>query len=110
VPVRDAPVPGLAVGDVRDGEAEETRCPTGDTTGRSSISCSRVQIGQFWSSRLCRQKLGIGKSLGTGANYRRAQINEIRRVRRIPQVLAGSRSWYPRANDTEAVTCEDREL
>jgi hypothetical protein len=28
------------------------------TIGRISTACSRVQIGQFWISRLCRQKLG----------------------------------------------------
>jgi hypothetical protein len=30
-----------------------------DTTGRSSISCSREQIGQFWTRRLWRQNVGI---------------------------------------------------
>jgi hypothetical protein len=30
-----------------------------DTIGRSSISCSREQIGQFWSMRLWRQNVGI---------------------------------------------------
>ena len=34
--------------------------PLEETIGRSSTSCSREQIGQFWIRRLCRQKLGSG--------------------------------------------------
>jgi len=30
-----------------------------DRIGRASTSCSREQMGQFWTSRLWRQKLGI---------------------------------------------------
>jgi hypothetical protein len=30
-----------------------------DRIGRASTACSREQIGQFWSRRLWRQKLGI---------------------------------------------------
>jgi hypothetical protein len=29
-----------------------------ETIGRASIDCSREQIGQFWMSRLWRQKVG----------------------------------------------------
>ncbi|MBV9466908.1 MAG: hypothetical protein JO206_09880 [Solirubrobacterales bacterium] len=34
-----------------------------DTIGRSSTSCSRAQIGQFWTSRLWRQNVGRPGSL-----------------------------------------------
>ncbi|MGI8864944.1 MAG: hypothetical protein ACR2JH_11220 [Solirubrobacteraceae bacterium] len=30
-----------------------------DRIGRASTSCSREQMGQFWTKRLWRQKLGI---------------------------------------------------
>jgi hypothetical protein len=30
-----------------------------DRIGRASTSCSREQMGQFWTRRLWRQKLGI---------------------------------------------------
>jgi hypothetical protein len=40
--------------------------PPGVRTGRICTDCSRVQIGQFWTRRLWRQKLGIAD----GGHYR----------------------------------------
>ena len=41
------------------GRGGRTAWPPGDTTGRISTSCSLEQIGQFWTRRLWRQKVGI---------------------------------------------------
>ena len=38
-----------------------------ETIGRISTCCSREQMGQLWSKRLWRQKVGTGSVLAIGA-------------------------------------------
>jgi hypothetical protein len=86
----------------RAGEGLVTRgaWPPGETTGRSSRSCSRAQIGQFWISRLWRQKLGTGSMPSLVQRYW-LPIHETTGRGLVLSVLAGAGDELAEAPEAE---------